>query len=112
MRQGGGAALPCLTGLGPVRHTSLELQSQKLFSLPSLSRAATIPIDATFQSFLFHALTDLDNDAPNVAIHSMTRLLLYPVDPYDLRKDLTPILSHRAASLKAGNASALWTAFD
>ena len=31
--QDGGAALPCVTTLGPVHHTRLELESQTLFSL-------------------------------------------------------------------------------
>ena len=98
---------------------SLKQTEDSIFSLhhvhsnaiPSLTRAATTPVDAALQSFLVHALTNLDHDAPSVAIHSIPRILLYPTDSSELRINLTPIMSLRAASLKSGHAPALWKAF-
>ena len=80
-------------------------------AMPSLTRAATTPVDATLHSFLYHALTNLDDDAPNTAIHSIPRILLFPADSSELRTNLTPIMSHRAAAVKSGHAPALWKAY-
>ena len=58
------------------------------------------------------ALADLDLDAPVLAIYLIPRLLLAPPPSDLLRGNLTKLLRTRAATLLAGGASILFTAFD